>query len=145
MKWFFILAHAGLSQPVHNTACSKQRRIFARRSPTEVAVLAASAGVSRAASSSDDASSSGAEASPVPRTMRVDGATVGGAGVAAAAAGASATGLGAGASAAGGVARTTSGVPAETGAAGAAAASGRDSGAGDRTRNSLASNSMAES
>ena len=133
MKWFFILAHAGLSQPVHNTACSKQRRIFARRSPTEVAVLAASAGVSRAASSSDDASSSGAEASPVPRTMRVDGATVGGAGP------------GAGAGAAGGVARTTSGVPAETGAAGAAAASGRDSGAGDRTRNSLASNSMAES
>ena len=26
MKWFFILAHAGLSQPVHNTACSKQRK-----------------------------------------------------------------------------------------------------------------------
>ena len=103
MKWFFILAHAGLSQPVHNTACSKQRRIFARRSPTEVAVLAAAdAGVSR--SSSDDASSSGAEASPVPRTMRVDGATVGGAGADAGAAGGVA-------STAGGVARTASGVP----------------------------------
>ena len=83
-----IAAHAGLPhRPPQMTACSKTRRMSARRSPTEFTVLAAAgAGVSR--SSSDDASSSGAEASPVPRTMRVDGATVGGAGVAAAAAGA---------------------------------------------------------